>query len=98
MKMGNIENDNNHQCPYCVTWMGKNKASLGAHMRNCKSNPKNNDGEIGNLILSSDTEPIVLNETSVAQSVVVEPSTLIELLNTDASNVEKKKKHKSKKL
>ena len=100
MKMGNIENDNNHQCPYCVTWLGKNKASLGAHMRNCKSNPKNNDGELGNLILSSDTEaiqPFVLNETIVTQSSGVEP-TLIELLNTDASNVEKKKKHKSKKL
>jgi hypothetical protein len=28
---------------FCNVWTGKNKACLGAHARNCKSNPKNND-------------------------------------------------------
>jgi hypothetical protein len=39
----NIENDNNFKCMFCNIWSGKNKASLGAHVRNCKSNPKNNE-------------------------------------------------------
>ena len=38
-----IENDYDFKCSLCNTWSGKNKASLGAHMRNCKSNPKNKD-------------------------------------------------------
>ena len=42
MKLGNIENDNNFKCIYCNIWTGKNKASLGAHVRNCKFNPINN--------------------------------------------------------
>jgi len=40
VKTGNIENDNGFKCTFC-RWSGKNKASLGAHVRNCKSNPKN---------------------------------------------------------
>lgn len=43
MKLGNIENDNDFKCNYCNNWSGKNKASLGAHIRNCKFNPKNKD-------------------------------------------------------
>jgi len=43
IKIGNIENDNDFKCNFCNTWSGKNKASLAAHVRNCKSNPKNND-------------------------------------------------------
>lgn len=43
IKIGNIENDNDFKCNFCNTWSGKNKASLGAHVRNCKFNPKNND-------------------------------------------------------
>ena len=46
IKIGNIENDNEFKCTFCNTWSGKNKASLGAHLRNCKSNPKNNDTPI----------------------------------------------------
>ena len=42
IKIGNIENDNDFKCNFCNTWSGKNKASLGAHVRNCKFNPKNN--------------------------------------------------------
>lgn len=43
IKIGNIENDYDFKCSLCNTWSGKNKASLGAHMRNCKSNPKNKE-------------------------------------------------------
>jgi hypothetical protein len=43
IKIGNIENDNEFKCSFCNTWSGKNKASLAAHARNCKFNPKNND-------------------------------------------------------
>ena len=43
IKIGNIENDNEFKCMFCNVWSGKNKASLGAHARNCKFNPKNND-------------------------------------------------------
>ena len=43
IKIGNIENDNEFKCTLCNNWSGKNKASLGAHIRNCKFNPKNKD-------------------------------------------------------
>jgi hypothetical protein len=39
-KLGNIENDNDFKCTHCNIWGGKNKASLAAHIRNCKNNPK----------------------------------------------------------
>jgi hypothetical protein len=38
---GVFQNDNDFKCKYCNTFTGKNKASLGAHMRNCKFNPIN---------------------------------------------------------
>ena len=41
MKLGTIENDNDFKCMFCNIWSGKNKASLAAHTRNCKSNQKN---------------------------------------------------------
>ena len=40
IKLGNIEIDNDFKCTFCNSWSGKNKASLGAHLRSCKSNPK----------------------------------------------------------
>jgi hypothetical protein len=43
INIGNIENDNEFKCVFCNIWSGKNKASLGAHVRNCKSNPKNTE-------------------------------------------------------
>jgi hypothetical protein len=39
-KLGNIENDIDLKCVHCNIWSGKNKASLAAHVRNCKNNPK----------------------------------------------------------
>ena len=37
----NIEIDNGLLCTFCNNWHGKNKSSLSAHIRSCKSNPKN---------------------------------------------------------
>jgi hypothetical protein len=59
MKLGNIENDNNFKCTFCNEWNGKNKASLGAHMRNCKFNPKNKEFDSSNILISNE---IILNE------------------------------------
>jgi hypothetical protein len=44
IKIGNIENDNDFKCTLCNSWSGKNKASLGAHIRNCKIAPKHKEG------------------------------------------------------
>ena len=44
IKIGNIENDNDFKCTLCNAWSGKNKASLGAHIRNCKIAPKHKEG------------------------------------------------------
>ena len=43
IKIGNIENDNDFKCTLCNAWSGKNKASLGAHVRNCKTTLKQKD-------------------------------------------------------
>ena len=43
IKIGNIENDNDFKCTLCNSWSGKNKASLGAHIRNCKTTLKQKD-------------------------------------------------------
>ena len=40
IKLGNIEKDNDFKCVHCNIWSGKNKASLSAHLKACKSNPK----------------------------------------------------------
>jgi len=56
IKIGNIENDNEFKCMFCNVWSGKNKASLGAHARNCKSNPKNNET---NLLETNEAENVI---------------------------------------
>lgn len=74
MKLGNIENDNDFKCNLCNNWSGKNKASLGAHMRNCKFNPKNkehsDDLEISevNKKESQQLENIILNLNEQSQT------------------------------
>jgi hypothetical protein len=60
IKIGRLENDNEFKCSFCNIYSGKNKASLGAHMRNCKMNPKNKEQEVENIIISDEekeTEP-----------------------------------------
>jgi len=41
-KNGVFQNDDDFKCKHCNGFTGKNKASLGAHVRNCKFNPINN--------------------------------------------------------
>lgn len=67
MKLGNIENDNDFKCTFCNSWSGRNKASLAAHIRNCKFNPKNKE----NIILTNSEENNEESSLSV-QSIVVE--------------------------
>jgi len=59
MNYGTIENDNDFKCNYCNSWSGKNKASLAAHIRNCKLNLKNTDTEINDNLITE----VVCNET-----------------------------------
>lgn len=40
-KNGFLQNDDDFKCKYCNAFSGKNKASLGAHIRSCKLNPIN---------------------------------------------------------
>ena len=65
IKGGNIENDNGFKCVFCNEWSGKNKASLGAHLRNCKSNPKNKDNY---------TAPDITINTDIKENNVVIPT------------------------
>ncbi len=41
-KNGILQQDDDFKCKYCNAFTGKNKASLAAHIRNCKCNPINN--------------------------------------------------------
>jgi len=40
-KNGFFHLEEDFRCKHCTTFIGKNKASLGAHIRNCKANPVN---------------------------------------------------------
>lgn len=40
-RQGFFQSEADFKCKFCTTFVGKNKASLGAHIRNCKSNPIN---------------------------------------------------------
>ena len=66
MNLGNIENDNDFKCTFCNNWSGKNKASLAAHIRNCKFNAKNKENEFANIIINEELpEEIHLNNESL---------------------------------
>jgi len=78
IRSGSIENDNDFKCTFCNSWYGKSKGSLGAHMRNCKSNPKNKDDSTNCVI----TEPI---------DVVIETQSL-EISDTAATKTKIKSK------
>jgi hypothetical protein len=88
MKLGNIENDNDFKCTFCNSWSGRNKASLAAHIRNCKFNPKNKE----NIILTNFEEN---NEESSApiQNIVVQTS-VCELSSQSVDKLKKSKKIK----
>jgi hypothetical protein len=66
MNLGNIENDNDFKCTFCNNWSGKNKASLAAHIRNCKFNAKNKENEFANIIINEELpQEIHLNNESL---------------------------------
>ena len=53
-KNGVFQSDDDFKCKHCNTFTGKNKASLGAHIRNCKFNPINNNNKsIGNIVINT---------------------------------------------
>ena len=53
-KNGVFQSDDDFKCKHCNTFTGKNKASLGAHIRNCKFNPINNNSKsIGNIVINT---------------------------------------------
>ena len=50
-KNGVFQSDDDFKCKHCNTFTGKNKASLGANIRNCKFNPINKT--IGNIVVNA---------------------------------------------
>jgi hypothetical protein len=85
IKIGNIENDNDFKCKFCNTWSGKNKASLAAHVRNCKLNPKNDEALIEPPVIS-DLE-INISPPPIPVQSTINPT--IESLSTNTSLREK---------
>lgn len=84
MKLGNIENDNDFKCTFCNIWSGKNKASLSAHVRNCKFNPKNKDSNISFELGQ------VFEDINTTQNIILEPT--IQQQKTESIIIEKKNK------
>ena len=71
MNLGNIENDNDLKCPFCISWIGKNKGSVSAHVRTCKLNPKNKK-----IITNTSEQLIDLQLNPVCIEIVNEPKTV----------------------
>jgi hypothetical protein len=71
IKFGLIDNEN-LKCPHCNIYEGKNKASLSAHLRNCKANSSkkkdDNDSSSEIAIETLEMENIVL-ETEISAPV-----------------------------
>jgi len=63
IKFGNIENDNGFKCTLCNTWSGKNKASLAAHIRGCKFNPKNKECDLNVITQTNENTENILENT-----------------------------------
>ncbi|NCA22502.1 MAG: hypothetical protein EBS86_15370, partial [Crocinitomicaceae bacterium] len=55
IRFGMIENEN-LKCPYCSIYEGKNKASLSAHLRNCKANSCKKKEDIEEIIIETVAE------------------------------------------
>jgi hypothetical protein len=91
MKLGNIENDNDFKCTFCNSWSGRNKASLAAHIRNCKFNPKNKE----NIILMNSEESN--EESSVAIQNIVIDVVQPTISETQIQSTDKLKKNKKNK-
>jgi hypothetical protein len=76
MKLGNIENDNDFKCTFCNCWSGRNKASLAAHIRGCKFNPKNKEINVSTNVATTDEEPCITEQPIVVETM---PSIVTEL-------------------
>lgn len=77
-KLGVVENDNDFKCAFCSSWTGKNKASLGAHVRNCKLNPKNKDATTVTVVpICADVSPAIVEEFVSLQVTLTEPFALV---------------------
>lgn len=87
MKLGNIENDNDFKCSFCNCWSGRNKASLAAHIRGCKFNPKNKEINVSTNVENTDEEP-----SASTQNIVVE--TLPSVVTEVSDKLKKTKKSK----
>jgi hypothetical protein len=93
MKLGNIENDNDFKCTFCNTWSGKNKASLSAHIRNCKFNPKNKDSNISLENIQVFEDDLNTTQNIIIETGIQQPKS--ETLVTDKKNKSSKSKTKS---
>lgn len=60
IKMGTIENDTDFRCIYCNSSNWKNKASLSAHVRNCKMNPKCKEEDVPQIDLVEVEQPVIV--------------------------------------
>jgi hypothetical protein len=69
MKLGNIENDNDFKCTFCNCWSGRNKASLAAHIRGCKLNPKNKEINVLTNVEQTDEETSTLTQNIVVEAI-----------------------------
>ena len=82
IKIGNIENDNNLMCTFCNNWVGKNKSSLAAHIRNCKINVKNKDTETSieqlseeNMVIKNTNDKIeLIIQTNITETTPIKKS------------------------
>lgn len=64
VKLGSLENDTDFRCVYCNSCTWKNKASLSAHVRNCKLNPKCKEEETPSISLIEIETPITESKKS----------------------------------
>lgn len=94
IKLGNIENDNDFKCTFCNSWSGKNKASLGAHIRNCKYNPKNKD--LVCEVSTNNDENTIMQSTQTLEAIepIVEVLPVVTIENEKPTSVRKNKTKK----
>lgn len=74
---GSLENDSDLLCRFCKCYEGKNKTSLGAHIRKCKLNP-------GRSVMQDAVE---LDDNAVLNNVELDASLLAKSGEVVASNV-----------
>lgn len=91
IKLGNIENDNNLMCTFCNNWVGKNKSSLAAHMRNCKFNPKNKD-------TTEDLNSVNSDENIDGKQIQTIENIVLTIPEKQHTNVQQTKRVKNKKV